>query len=767
MSNRLIKDITAAHPGIPGTPPFSGSPPGPAHCVTTFVTVPYYERRTGYDTRSLILQEVAEGTPGAHYLLRNGPNEPGRWYVWIPNPNLGQYYDVWLIVGFQAVPVVTCYPGTPAIPPSPGSPGLPAVPANFNMGWSGSAVSNDYLVDEGTYRFQVTAPVVGAVTGFNSANVGSGYIEIDHAFYLAGTSYRVMEAGVYKTANASYDSDTVFRIIRFAGVVYYTVDDVLVYTSATASNGQVFVDASLFMGGDEIVDAVLSTDVDTTYMAVSGGVAGVLTPLAGSGSDAADDGYKNESGLFELIGEGVGSNLGLNGVLTGLTGVGAGSYGDGTAYSSGTGVLTGITGGGEGSGIVDPSWAVGRGVLQGLVGFGVGLTGVSGECEGVLGGFIEGFGAQDGDADIRNPELTGLTGGGWADDTAVQGVMEQTASQATLYAFGDIPTITGSDGARVPGYGLYGTASQATIAAMGAGQLRATASQATISASGTTTLLGYLTKTASEATISASGTTTVLGRLTRTYQPKATLLGIAGGRLAASYDTAPTISASGLSGLVGGLTKTASQATIVASGFLTNLGSCAGILTGLSMGLSGVLRATASQATIRASGYITAAAAYEAYSITLIPTEKGTATATTRYATFPFDRIIRFRGVYYGVAADGLYALGGDDFDGAPIVSTVVTAESDHGYPQRKHAVALYVAGRAGADMDVTVVSNELDEEIYQYSPLNKEGARNYRAKFGKGIHARYWAYKFTNINGEDFAFDDMTPEVAVSKRML
>jgi hypothetical protein len=159
------------------------------------------------------------------------------------------------------------------------------------------------------------------------------------------------------------------------------------------------------------------------------------------------------------------------------------------------------------------------------------------------------------------------------------------------------------------------------------------------------------------------------------------------------------------------------------------------------------------------------AVTYEAYSVSLIKDDKGEQAHTTHYTSYPFDRIVRFGSKYYGVATDGLFELTGDLFDDVPIVAVVRTGETDFKVREMKRPISMYVAGRVGGDFSVAVTSAETKEYAYTLRPVNKTGARNYRVLFGKGIKARYLSYTLTNTRGEDFDFDELTPEVAVLRR--
>jgi hypothetical protein len=156
---------------------------------------------------------------------------------------------------------------------------------------------------------------------------------------------------------------------------------------------------------------------------------------------------------------------------------------------------------------------------------------------------------------------------------------------------------------------------------------------------------------------------------------------------------------------------------------------------------------------------------YEAYSITLEDGRDGLEAYTTHYTNYPFDRIVRFNGKYYGVAADGLFELNGDTFNGAPIVSVVETAPTDFKQRTMKRPVSLYLSGRLSADVKVSVTSAEEDTNRYTYKPVVKTGSRTHRVLFGKGVRARYIAYALTNTDGGDFELDDITPEIVVMER--
>lgn len=323
-----------------------------------------------------------------------------------------------------------------------------------------------------------------------------------------------------------------------------------------------------------------------------------------------------------------------------------------------------------------------------------------------------------------------------------------------LYAIGQQNTST---------FGLTANLPVLTFTGRNGGGATLTLPLLTLTASGKVTGLGQLTQNLPLLTLVASGTVTGLGELTKNL-PALTLNahGGLGGRM-----TLPrlTFTGHGLTGKLAELVRDLPALTLTASGTNGLVASLRALLPALTMSPSGRLVVYLPRLTLRATATPTVAVAYEAYSMVLFPSDKGLQVATTRYTTYPFEQILRFGTKYYGVATDGLLELTGDLFDAAPIVSVVESGETDFNAREMKRPISLYMAGRAGADFRVSVNEAETKTYSYNYHPLTKTGARNYRVLFGRGMRARYLKYTFTNTKGEDFELDELTPEVVVLRR--
>jgi len=313
--------------------------------------------------------------------------------------------------------------------------------------------------------------------------------------------------------------------------------------------------------------------------------------------------------------------------------------------------------------------------------------------------------------------------------------------------------------------GVNGTLSGYSFAARCGSAVSGTLSEPTLSFSATTHIWATMNLALSGYSFSSSGTTDTLARVTGTLRGPYALSSQCGAGVTGTLPTLTIISTAVVDALAR-VTGTLPRASLVAHATQDEYARVVGILPALRIAPSAVVIATLPRATLFATASGAVSVEYEAYSFSLLKGRDGEIHAyATHYTNFPFDRMVRFNDKYYGVAADGLYELNGDTFDGAPIVATVQTVPTDFGAFELKRPFSLYMGGRVGADFRVSVVAAETKTYSHNYLPVQKQGARNYRTLFGKGERARYLAYAFTNTDGGDFELDDITPEIAVLRR--
>lgn len=279
MSNTLTKDLgVTTTPGTPGSPGSPGSPPTPGFYSYTTTTTPTYT-----------------------YQMIPLPLEYGETVV---------QYQMTAITG----PPVTVTTST-WNPPTPGTPPVAAIAGTasttvteFNLGWNGGARSIASLTADGTATFSVRIGMIGGVVGLDSGAVEFSYAGAEHALYFRNGLVSVLESGTQRTGGVAFVTADVFRIERSGSLVRYYQNNTLLYTSTTPSYGTQYLEASLYSGGDAVLNAALD---NTTTTAGYGTGSTVLLPLAASGSghlegDAAPGYAAGAAILLPLMASGTG-----------------------------------------------------------------------------------------------------------------------------------------------------------------------------------------------------------------------------------------------------------------------------------------------------------------------------------------------------------------------------------------------------------------------------------------------------------------------------
>jgi len=149
----------------------------------------------------------------------------------------------------------------------------------YRPGWNSGARSISSIKGDGGASWTV-GQSIGIVCGLNDNDGSAGIKEIDHAFYINSSKYRIIESGAFKSSESSFSEGAVFRIERLGGTVRYYVDGSLVYTSLNTSEGEVFVDCSLYF----YLDSIIGLEVfDLFYCDVGGGLNPIVGALVESG----------------------------------------------------------------------------------------------------------------------------------------------------------------------------------------------------------------------------------------------------------------------------------------------------------------------------------------------------------------------------------------------------------------------------------------------------------------------------------------------------
>lgn len=254
----------------------------------------------------------------------------------------------------------------------------------------------------------------------------------------------------------------------------------------------------------------------------------------------------------------------------------------------------------------------------------------------------------------------------------------------------------------------------------------------------------------------ASGTTNGAAQIVATL-PVASFVGYGGAVLSVTLG-AITADIEATSGAVGGLVATLPMFDVVIEAIVNGMASLDAVIPAIQSGPYLQMWTTLPMVQFVASGTATVTATYEAYALNLkhVPQPNQVVIdELTHYTNFPFQRIVRYRNSYFGVAGDGLYLLQGTtDYDpGAPTTPKPIswawkTAITDFKETRSKSVICAYYGGRMSPGATLTAYAGEGPANAYSYSTPRGSTAQNHRQLFGKGIRApgsnqgaRYWAF--------------------------
>lgn len=267
----------------------------------------------------------------------------------------------------------------------------------------------------------------------------------------------------------------------------------------------------------------------------------------------------------------------------------------------------------------------------------------------------------------------------------------------------------------------------------------------TVTASATVTDLASANITLPMLTLAASATVTATASAAITL-PVPTIVARTGAQLAATLPM-PTVSASATTGAVASVRATLPMFTVTASGTVGIAARANVTLPALQPGPRASLIAVLPMLQAEFTAHVVVTATYEAYALNLNHRDPSASDELTRYTNFPFLAILRFQDAHYGVAADGVYRMGGTTDYASPaptqIPWAVKTGTSDFGADTKKTVYTAYFGGKLGPLATVRAyLSGDTDEDgIYDWQTPAQIVARNYRQKLGRGLKARYFAF--------------------------
>ena len=139
----------------------------------------------------------------------------------------------------------------------------------------------------------------------------------------------------------------------------------------------------------------------------------------------------------------------------------------------------------------------------------------------------------------------------------------------------------------------------------------------------------------------------------------------------------------------------------------------------------------------------------------------------TAFTDYGFNSYAEFSGMTLACSDEGLFALVGDDDNGAIINASVRLGKLDFDNQQLKTVDQCYVGYEASGDLTLSVKADDGTQYEYALSPNQVIGRHTSRTKLGRGLKGRYFQLGIDNVDGADFSIDTFEPEPRVLKRRV
>ena len=139
--------------------------------------------------------------------------------------------------------------------------------------YRGGASSLAQLVGDGWFSFSVPAGAAGVYVGLVDSDVSTDPNEHSHSLFFGGSAVRARENGALVGPSSTHAPAAVYSVVRYSGHVFYCVGvagatysdaripfaipGAVLFASEQPLPGPVFLDATLTLGGDSVVGAAL------------------------------------------------------------------------------------------------------------------------------------------------------------------------------------------------------------------------------------------------------------------------------------------------------------------------------------------------------------------------------------------------------------------------------------------------------------------------------------------------------------------------------
>ncbi len=621
---------------------------------------------------------------------------------------------------------------------------------NFHLGWNAGARSIDVLQASGFFEFSLSG--VGAAAGFSQDPSGDLWTDIEHGFYATRRTLKIVEQGVEKFAAGSFEPTDVLRIERIGSRVQYRKNGALLYTSTQPSTRPVYLDASLYSGGDRVSSPKLET-----LNASNGRIVAAMRPPQGMLSDRPYAVFRAE--MSAPTGELSALRTRFHGAMRPATALWADR-----PYARFRAEMRAPSGR-LATGLPPPAYALFSAQMYPPVGTMNMLSGGLLSINTIMVP-LDTLWADRPYAAFHAEMAPAI--GQWVDSGFTQRPVARLPRAGLFLATGVHVELTGPRAQMQ--MEAHDVSSRVELVMPAASlQLQTGAHAALSSPAARMTLeadvaaIARFELASPAASMHLEAVVDTLAQIT--MQAPAIRAEIVTGGLISMQGPVPTVHAEATTEVLAEISMVAPAARLIleAQGEAT----AEFVLCAPAMHANGWVQAVLFMPLARArlEATVVVPVSYEAYAINLRTQVETGGNEVTRYTAFPFTRIVRWRGRYVAMAADGLYFLGGDTDAGQPIAWHLHTGTTDFGSAQRKAWISCYVGGRMPPCSRFTVAVGEKCQERYPYDTPRGATAQNYRQKFGRGMDARYYALELSGRGA--LTIDDLEAEVVNKTRRI
>jgi len=133
--------------------------------------------------------------------------------------------------------------------------------------------------------------------------------------------------------------------------------------------------------------------------------------------------------------------------------------------------------------------------------------------------------------------------------------------------------------------------------------------------------------------------------------------------------------------------------------------------------------------------------------------------APSQYSNYNFNSMCRFGSRVLGANEDGIFIVGAAEKDGEEDINARFrTPLTDFNAINQKRLRRLYVGYQTDGKLEVSVRADEGTALVRELHPRHEdERQHSQKVSIGRDRKGRYWDVEISNVNGADFAVDEIT----------